>query len=310
MTLQRRTFLLTGAAALAAPALSRAAAPVTQLEGKAFGTSWRVTLPAGRKGLPERIGTLLAAIDAQMSPYRADSDLSRFNHAGAGGHAVAAQTAQVTQAALEIARASGGHFDPTVGPLVARWGFGPITGAPDRWQSLSVEGDALRKTHAQATLDLCGIAKGYALDQIVALMLDAGESAFLVDLGGELAARGRHPSGRIWTVGVEAPHGLAAKLRLDGRAIATSGDLAQGYDLGGRRYGHIIAPETAEPVASAVASVTVLAADAMTADGWATALFAAGREGPALARAQGLAALFQTRGGGHEATGDFARWLV
>ena len=303
LMLSRRRLLALGGscmAALSAPGLLRAAAPVETLDGRAFATGWRVTLPAGSGAgaLRAPIEALLAGIDAQMSPWRGDSDVSRFNAGPAGRRAVPAETARVAAAALGIAEASAGHFDPSVGPLVARWGFGPIAGdARPGWRGIAVEGDALVKDRDGLTLDLCGIAKGRALDRMAALLAEAGHGDFLIDLGGELLARGRHPSGRTWRVGVEDPRpdraAPAAVLRLRDGAVATSGSRWNGYTLGGRRYSHIIDPQTGAPVAGSLGSVSVLAADAMTADAWATALMAAGAAAPDLARRSEVAALFQ-----------------
>ncbi|MBV0893040.1 FAD:protein FMN transferase [Paracoccus sp. Z118] len=302
--LSRRTLLAAAPALLAAPALARSAGPSETLQGAAFGTGWRVTLPVDAPRPPvARIAALLAEVDAQMSPWRADSEIGRFN-GGLREMPVATDTAAVTRAALRLAEASGGAFDPTVGPLVSRWGFGPIAGESRRegWRGIEAGDRGIGKADAGLTLDLCGIAKGYALDRLAALLLDAGTRDVLVDLGGELAAHGRHPSGRDWHVAVEDPRegatGAAEILRLGGRAVATSGDKVNGYTLAGRRYGHIIDPPAAEPVAGALASVSVVADSGMEADGWATALFAAGEgRGPALAEARGIAALFLFRDG-------------
>ncbi len=215
------------------------------------------------------------------------------------------EVVDVTRSALRIAKASGGRFDPTVGPLVARWSFGLIHDGEivsNGWREIDAGGRHLVRKRPGLTLDLCGIAKGHALDRMVALLLDAGLDHFLIDLGGELAARGRHPSGRIWQVGVEDPRlgsaDLAGVLLLDGMAVATSGDRANGYALGGRRYSHIIDPASREPVAGALASVSVLLPTGREADGWATALLATGPEGPELARRQRIPALFVFRDGG------------
>src|SRR5690606_31004914 len=106
----------------------------------------------------------------------------------------------------------------------------------------------------------------------------------VIDLGGEIAAFGLHPDGRNWRVAVEDPRpartGAAEVVQLEDRAIATSGDKVNGFTLAARRYSHIIDPATAAPVETATASVSVIAADAATADGWATALMAAGADGP------------------------------
>lgn len=325
----RRRFLARTAGFLALPALARAeapavlhgAAPVERIGGRAFGTGWQITLPAGAvpDGLGESVSALLGKVDRQMSPWRPDSEVSRFNAAPLGGFGVSTDTARVAAAALSLAAASGGHFDPTVGPLVARWGFGPIAGdARPGWRGLAAGDAEITKQRNGLTFDPCGIAKGFALDRMAALLDVAGCADWLIDLGGELAARGRHPAGRSWQVAIEDPRpgaaGAAAGLRLDGMAVATSGDRTNGYDLAGRRFSHIIDPGAAEPVDTALASVSVLAADAMTADGWATALMAAGAEqGPRLARANGIAALFLVRDRGElhrTETGGIAAWLL
>lgn len=297
----RRTALalIGGALAQPRPAL---AGGVDTVAGRAFGTTWRIAGPAGDgvARLAPQLDTLFAGIDALLSPWRDDSAISRFN-AGPAQVAVSDPALiHVAAAALNIARASDGAFDPTVGPLVAQWGFGPITrgGAPDIG-ALSVAGGRLRKARDDLTLDLCGIAKGWALDQAARLATGAGFDAMLLDLGGEFVALGTHPAGRDWRVAVEAPiPGAAppAALRLPpGMAVATSGTAAQSYVLGGTRYSHVIDPRRRMPVGGALLSVTVAAADAMTADGWATALLAAGETaGQDLAQAQDIAALFVT----------------
>lgn len=316
--LDRRRLLALGAACLAAPAVARGAAPVGLLKGAAFGTGWRITLPAGvpTQDLRRHVETLIADLDLAFSPWRADSVLSRFNAGGALDMSVGADLAKVTQAALAIAAKSNGCFDPTVGPLVARWGFGPITqGAarPGGWRGLAADDRHLERVDTALTLDLCGIAKGYALDRLAALLMDIGHDDLLIDLGGELAARGRHPSGRVWQVGIEDPRpeveGLAGRIGLDGVSVATSGIRANGYDIGDRRYSHIIDPMTQEPVEVALCSVSVVGSSAQDADAWATALMAAGDKGPALARDRGITALFLFREGAglrHVATGGIA----
>nr|WP_272213466.1 FAD:protein FMN transferase [Marinicella sp. W31]MDC2879423.1 FAD:protein FMN transferase [Marinicella sp. W31] len=148
-------------------------------------------------------------------------------------------------------------------------------------------------------------------------LLQAGHRDFLIDLGGELVAHGNHPAGRPWQVAVEDPRlastGSAGVLRLADCAVATSGLRAQSYTLSGHSYSHIIDPRHAVPVEGTIASVSVLGSDAMTADGWATALTAAGESGPLLARRQSVTALFLFHDGDglrHETTGGFDRFLL
>ena len=270
------------------------------MDGSAFATGWSITAPASvdLERLRAPIAEMLAEIDLQMSPWRTDSAVSRFNRAPAGTLDMPGALTHVTGAALALAGLSNGEFDPTVGPLVARWGFGPISGddTPD-WNGIGLEGNALSKSHAGLTLDLCGIAKGYALDRMADIVKDAGCSDFLIDLGGELTTMGRHPEGRPWHVAVEDPrpgvNGVFEVLDLGGMTVATSGSRANSYEAGTRLYTHIIDPLTREPANSDLLSVSVIAPDAMTADGWATALFAAGAaRGPSLAAAHGVSALF------------------
>ena len=281
------------------------AEPLQAIQGYAFGTTWRIAggPGAGLERIRPDIEALFEDIGRQMSPWRDDSVLSRFNAGPAGWRAVDDEVAEVTRAALALARDSGGAFDPTVGPLVARWGFGPIHrgGAPD-WRGLAAEAGRIAKTHDDLTVDLCGIAKGRALDRAADIAAAAGLGGLLLDLGGELRAIGQHPSGRSWRVAVQHPESGGeppAVLRLaSGQAVATSGRRNQSCALGAQHYAHIIDPAAQTPADDALWSVTVLASDAMTADGWATALFAAGATGgPALARERGIAALFLVRGG-------------
>ena len=305
--LNRRAFLALGggtAVSLAMPAVSFGAPALAGMSGRAFGTEWSIIAPNGTalEALRAPIADMLASVDGQMSPWRADSDVTRFNRAPAGTMTMPGALTHVAAAALALAGASGGEFDPTVGPLVSRWGFGPIDGddTPD-WHRIGLEDTALSKTRDGLTLDLCGIAKGYALDRMTDIVTAAGHKDVLIDLGGELSACGNHPEGRPWHVAVEDPRpgfsGAFEIIDLGGMAVATSGSRANGYTAGTRRYSHIIDPLTREPVDTNLMSVSVLAPDAMGADGWATALFAAGAvKGPALAHEAGRDALFILNG--------------
>lgn len=312
---RRQMIALAGATLLSGP--SRAATATQTMQGRAFGSPWRITTPTDAERHRPAIDALLAQIDRQMSPWRDDSDITLFNTAQHEATA-SPQLSTVAQAALTLARASNGWFDPSVGPLVAQWGFGPIKGAAGGWQGLAVTANALHKTNPALTMDLCGIAKGYALDRMAAHLQDAGLSSFLIDLGGELASQGQHPSGRDWNVAVEDPrptqNGPAAALRLpSGLSVATSGLRAQSYGLGKVEYGHIINPHSAQPASGSLASVSVLHSSAMLADGWATALAAAEDAGPQLATDNGITALFLfvINGGLHlQTTGGFDRHLL
>lgn len=319
--LTRRGFLsLSGAGLLSATALPAMAREVETLGGRAFGSYWRLTVPIGADtvAIHARIATVIETVDWLFSPYRPESEVSRFNLTTSTDlQPISDACRPVVAAALEIAQASGGAFDPTVGPLVARYGFGPLSGAEQgHFSQLTLTPSGLRKDGAGLSLDLCGIAKGRALD-LAAFELDAlGVEAYLIDFGGELAERGVHPSGRGWQVAVENPltGTLAHVLALDGMAVATSALTAQSYAVGGQTIGHIIDPRKGAPVLGQTLSVSVLAPDGMWADGWATGLMALPHEaGIALAEALELDALFLLRDGSGVktvATGHAAEHLL
>lgn len=300
-----------------------------------MGTSWRVRLAAAReadlRALHAGIETRLALVVRQMSTWEADSDICRYNRAEAGQWLpVPPEFARVLASALAIADASDGAFDPTVGSLVGLWGFGPHahSDAPDAdaladarrhadWRRVELDGLALRvRQPGGVQLDLSAIAKGFAVDLVAAHLRKASIASALVEVGGELAGYGRKLDGTPWRVLVEAgpeedDHRLEARvLDLDGIAVATSGDRWHHYTRNGRRYTHTIDPRSGAPVAHAPAAVSVVATDAMQADGWATALGVLGVEaGHALAQRRGLAARFLWRDGNtvHERMTDAFR---
>jgi thiamine biosynthesis lipoprotein len=301
----RRRFLAgTGAALLAGPL--HAAPDLRVLQGPAFGAGWQLTVPDGADSgaVVAAVTAIVASVDGAMSPFNPASEVARFNRSDSTDWQVMSpETLATVRVALAVAQRTGGAFDPTVGGLVGRYGFGPITRQTlGSHADISLRDGALRKTRSDLTLDLCGIAKGHALGRIVAALEALGLSDFFVELGGEVQARGMHPAGRHWRAGVERPDpaGTAVQrvVELSGEALATSGDRANGYTHGGRRYGHIIDPGSRAPAESALASVSVFAATGTEADALATALFAMGPErGAAYASAANIPALFLLRDG-------------
>ncbi|PWK92119.1 thiamine biosynthesis protein ApbE [Fulvimonas soli] len=303
-----------------------AAAPALHaLAGETMGTTWSVRLvaPAGTAPEPLRRGVQdqLDAVDAQMSTYKPHSALSRFNAAPAGSwHALPEACFRVMAHALRVAEDTDGAYDPTVGPLVNLWGFGPdargaqppareaVEAARRRvgWQRIRLDPAQRRAWQpGGACVDLSSVAKGYAVDRVGQWLDAAGIRAWLVEVGGEFKGRGRKPDGTPWRVGIERPPAggpheaerFGHVIALDGRAVATSGDYRRHYTVGGTRVSHHIDPRTGLPVPTAVASVSVLADEAMHADPLGTALTVLGAErGLAYAQARGLAALFILRG--------------
>ena len=247
--------------------------------------------------LHKEIRQWLANVNGEFSAYLADSKISQFNRAGANKPVDVSPDFQfVVRRALEIAEATGGAFDPTVGALVNLWGFGPDgrpCAAPSAdqiaaaraltgWLHLAITAEGyLVKDIPALQLDLGAIAKGFGVDQVARLLRVRGCAHFLVEIGGETLAEGLNAQGEPWRVGVLRPDDsgtLQGVARLtDGRAIATSGDYRNFYrDENGELRAHIVDPRTAAPIGHAVASVSVLAADCTTADALATALFVLG----------------------------------
>ena len=303
MNIKRRDLLQLGCATalsgLTGTPLWARTAGVKILSGPAFGSAWRLVLPDTAEAPRSLIDSIVHRIDNHMSPYRPESDLGNFN-AGITT-AINDETQLVVHAALDLARVSDGAFDPTSAPIGRKYGFGPeaisATAPAGMYSDIRIVDDHLEKSTSRLTLDLNGIAKGYALDQIAAT-LDGLD--FVLELGGEVIARGRHPSGRRWRIGVERPGTNKIQRLIDtgNEALATSGDAAQSYVVGARRYAHVIDPRSARPLDNKVASVSVLAPSGMLADGLATAAMVLGpRASGPLLRAYDARALFLLKNG-------------
>jgi thiamine biosynthesis lipoprotein len=316
------------AVSTAAVASSAEAEPLT-FRGPTMGTTYHVRFvppdadPINPQQLQRDVEAFLADIDRQMSTYRDDSELSRFNRAAAGEwFAVSRATTETVAAAQEISRKTNGALDVTVGPLVRLWHFGPEKTSKTRtrfelpsdaallsarklvgYEKLEVRDDpaALRKLAEGLEIDLSSIAPGYAVDQIAKLFQQQGLKDFIVEIGGEIRAAGRRDDGKPWRVAIERPmlkrREMYAALALDDAAISTAGDYRKFFEHNGKHYSHIIDPDTGRPVEHALASVTVCADTCLDADGWDTALLVMGPErGFDYAEQHDIAALFIMRG--------------
>lgn len=287
-------------------------AGIVAFGGETMGTRWSVQAVAPRggmagEGVEAAIVATLDAVIAQMSNWEGQSDISRFNRAPPGKwQAVPDDFAAVLRAGLDVSRRSDGAFDPAIGGLVDRWGFGPagyrappIDSAPlQGWRAIEMEGARARRT-ADVALDFSGIAKGFAVDAVARYLADAGVQNALVEIGGELRGAGIKPDGQPWWVDLETPPEMmlpVTRVALCGVSVATSGDYRRFVAQDGQRYAHSIDPRSGAPVGNGVASVSVLHASAMMADAWATALLVLGVEaGLRLAAREDLAALMITR---------------
>jgi thiamine biosynthesis lipoprotein len=227
-------------------------------------------------------------VNRLMSDYATDSEIGRLNSSppGAAGP-VSPETFACLIAAAEIEEASCGAFSCTCRPLVQLWKSAARNGRLPTAEELADARALIGARHLfleeparlvgrrldGVQVDLGGIAKGYALDLGAQAMRRAGAKGGLLDLGGGILVFGRHDEGEPWRVGVRHPFqdGVIAVLRLEDRAVATSGLQQRFYEVGGRRYSHIIDPRTGWPAEHA-ACVTVVAEDGLTSDAWATAL--------------------------------------
>ena len=266
-----------------------------------MGTNWSLHAVSALPDLAAGVEAAFDCVIRQMSQWEPDSDLSRFNRAPAGAwREIPPEFAHVVAAALAIADASDGAFDPALGAITERWGFGsrgPVDRVPrdqpaaDR--RVELEKGRIRRSEG-AQLDLSGIAKGYGVDLATEWLLGQGVRHFLLELGGELRGQGIRPDGQPWWVDVEMPPTTSIapwRIALHDLSVATSGNYRRGFVADGRHYSHSFDPMTGRPIVSAVSSVTVLHRSCMMADGWATALTVLGPEKViALADAQGLAA--------------------
>ncbi|HTH44418.1 MAG TPA: FAD:protein FMN transferase [Oxalicibacterium sp.] len=305
---------------------------VHALQGRTMGTTWSVKLVVDAGKLPDLQQAVQAELDlvvAQMSTWEPSSNLSRFNAAAVGSwHALPQEFFHVLQCALQVARESGGAYDPTAGALVNAWGFGPTQGygdarfsAPDEtqlasalavcgWQNLDIEESTRRvRQPGGVCVDLSAIAKGFGVDQVARRLLRLGVNSFLVEVGGELRGEGVKPDGQPWWVALEQPlpDALSPAMQaaseenetaaaLSGWSIATSGDYRRYFESNRTRYSHTIDPRNGRPISNGLAAVTVLHRECMAADAWSTALGVLGaEEGCALANRLGLCALFVRR---------------
>lgn len=264
------------------------------------------------------IAATLDLIDRLMSTYRPDSEISGFNdHAATAPFAVAPEMIEVFEAARRVSEASGGAFDVTVAPLVRAWGFGPDglpqPPPPDElvrlrtrvgYQGIEIDSAAgtLRKTRPDIRVDLNGIAQGYTVDKLAARLDDAGFDNYMVEIGGEVKARGHNARGIPWRIGIERPVPGAREVQrvipLSLTSISSSGDYRKYREVDGRRISHTIDPRTGRPIAHMLASVSIVNPSCTLADGFCTAIMVLGPDdGYQLAVRENLAAMLLTHAG-------------
>ncbi len=301
------------------------------VRGHAMGTSWQVTLPRGPVStdtfeLQQAITTKFEQLESQMSHWRDDSVVSRFNRTDSTSpFEITPELATVIEEAQRTAELTDGAFDITAAPLINLWGFGP-SGRQKQLPTAAQIGDVLRHVdtaHLRLTesasgvffltkqipnlqIDLSALAKGYAIDSIARHLNANHYDSYLIELGGELRARGTKANGDAWRVGLEQPnpHSLdrvRRTVKLRDRAIATSGGYRNFIRTSRsitNTHPHIIDPRNGHPVTHDLVSVSVIDSSAMRADAWATALFVLGPDkGYRLATKRKMAVTFVINSG-------------
>ena len=281
------------------------------IDGATMGTFYTVKLVHEKdetspdaERLKQIVDALLVEINRSMSTYLPDSELSKINRLEQEVEALPISDGlfEVLELSQKISEKSLGAFDVTVSPLVELWGFG--ASEQDRQQVPTEEAihsalanigyqklvlDATNKQLSRPeglSIDLSAVAKGYAVDQVAKQLAALGYANFMVEIGGEVRARGVNQRGLGWHIGVEtpayslmaAPQGPALVVQLDDKAMATSGDYRNYYEVDGQRFSHTIDPKTGRPITHHLASVTVIADDCASSDAWATAFNVMGAE--------------------------------
>ena len=265
------------------------------ISGYSFGTSFSIQFEKNNDEniIKNKIDSLFKIVNNSFSTYISDSDISRINR-GDSILVVDDHFKKVFLKSYEIWELSQGFFDPTVGSLVNAYGFGPenkiknfskkqldslieLTGFSK--VSLTSEG-TIKKKYSNIYLDFNAIGKGYIVDLISELLISYDIKNFLIEIGGEIIAKGKNPnSGDFWKVAIDNPsqknnRQFIKTIFLKNKALATSGNYRKYRidSLTGKKYVHTINPKNGKSFQSKILSVSVLASDCMTADAWATAL--------------------------------------
>ncbi|MEZ5084137.1 MAG: FAD:protein FMN transferase [Bacteroidales bacterium] len=270
---------------------------VVEIPGRSARTYYVVTYyDAEGRNFQKEMESLLADFDRTASMWVENSIISKINR---NEYDVQPNNLfiHLFELSNEIYEQSNGAFDPTVGPLVNAWGFGftdrmkvdqhvvdsllPLVG----FNRVKLEDGQVIKNDARIQFDFNAIAQGYSVDLVGEFLNEKGIKNFLIDIGGEVLAKGTKPNGELWKVGIENPkdnaqygEGLKAIVTLKNRAMATSGNYRKFYEEDGVRYSHTIDPKTGYPVQHSILSVSVLADDCASADAWATTFMVLGFE--------------------------------
>jgi len=276
---------------------------IETLAGVTMGTTYQIKMAnppeTDFKELQNLIDQRLEKINQHTSTYIETSEISKFNRSKTEqSFKIQKDFEKPLKAALRLAHLTDGFYDPTIGPLVNLWGFGPnaLKKKPRQslisktlqavgYQKLTLVQNSketyVAKLHPDIYVDLSSIAKGYAVDQLAELLVQNQIKNFLIEIGGELRSKGQKGA-QPWIVAVEKPikdnRAVFASFTLHNQSLATSGNYRNYFDEDGISFAHTIDPKTGYPAKSNLLSVSVIHTDCMLADGWATALMVLGEE--------------------------------
>ena len=263
------------------------------IQGQTMGTAYSVKYEdAQHRNFKSGVDSLLEVFNQSLNHYLPDSEISQFNH-GDSLHFTLPYFYPVLKRSQEVAQVTDGAFDPTVAPLVNAWGFGPEGGElPDSlaidslrqlvgFDKISFNRERVVKRHPGVQLNFSAVAKGYGVDVVAEYLRKKGVNNMMVEIGGEVVARGVNARGEVWRIGIdnpEQPGRMTVAITLDDQALATSGNYLNFYERDGQKYAHTIDPKTGYPVQHSVLSASVITRDCMTADAYATAFMVVGLE--------------------------------
>jgi len=268
-----------------------------KIEGKAQGTTYHITyFDAQNRDFQSEIVQLLQDFDLSVSTYIPNSIISRIN-SNEKNVIVDKYFTTCFQKAKEIWKSTNGAFDPTVYPLVNAWGFGP--GRKQKiektkidsilkfvgFQLIELKGNTVVKKDPRVALDFNAFAQGYSVDVVSDFLNSKGIAAYIVEIGGEVYAKGRKADGKNWTIGIEKPidnkeseNPFKAIAKLENLAIATSGNYRRFIVEDGVKYAHHIDPKTGYPTKNNLLSASIFANECISSDANATGVLVLGLE--------------------------------
>ena len=280
-----------------------------ELSGFTMGTTYNIKIIPEKdsilstKLIKQNIDSVLISVNYQMSTYLFDSEITQFNnHESTTSFTVSNDFSLVVERALHWSKLTDGAFDITIVPLLYLWGFGPGQASelgdifPEEhavqkrrthvgYEKLTTNKYYLQKKDPFIKIDLNAIAKGFGVDAVYSFLESIGLNNIMVEIGGEVRTKGENRKNEPWMIAVETPDLESAgsktiswALPLESKAMATSGDYRNYYEIDGIRYSHEIDPRTGYPAQTGVASATVVATNCMDADALATALIIMGAE--------------------------------